>query len=67
MQQKDRPRALSDPDELFLTLSRMRLNLLEEDLHYTFEVSVTTVSEAFITWTDRLTQLPQLFRSDSRA
>ena len=48
------PRALSDPDELFLTLSRMRLNLLEEDLQYRFEVSGTTVSESFITWTDRL-------------
>ena len=32
----------------------MRLNLPEEDLHYRFEVSVTTVSESFITWTDRL-------------
>ena len=51
---RGRPRALSDPDELFLTPSRMRLNLLEEDLHYRFEVSVTTVSESFITWTDRL-------------
>ena len=46
-----RPRALSC---LFLTPSRMRLNSLEEDLHYRFEVSVTTVSESFITWTDRL-------------
>ena len=46
--------ALSDPDELFLTLSRMHLNLLQEDLHYRFEVSVTTISESFITWTSRL-------------
>ena len=51
---RGRPVALSDPDELFLTLSRMCLNLLEEDLHYRFEVSITTVSELFITWTDRL-------------
>ena len=39
---RGRPRALSDLDELFLTLSRMRLSLPEEDLHYRFEVSVTT-------------------------
>ena len=51
---RGRPRALSDLDELFLTLSRMRLSLPEEDLRYRFEVSVTTASESFITWTDRL-------------
>ena len=49
------PRSLSDMNELFLTLTRLRLDLLEEDLHLRFEIPQTTdVSEIFITWTDRL-------------
>ena len=44
--------ALSDPVELLLTLSRMRSNLPEEDLHN--HQTVITVSESFITWTNRL-------------
>ena len=51
---RGRPRSLSDMNELFLTLTRLRLDLLEEDLHFRFEMPQTTVSEIFITWTDRL-------------
>ena len=51
---RGRPRSLSDMNELFLTLTRLRLDLLEEDLHFRFEIPQTTVSEIFITWTDRL-------------
>ena len=45
---------LSDMDELFLTLQRLRLDLLETDLHHRYDIPVTTVSEIFITWIDRL-------------
>ena len=51
---RDWPRTLSDMDELFLTLQRLRLNLLETDLHHRYDIPVTTVSEIFITWIDRL-------------
>ena len=51
---RGRPRALSDADELFLTLSRLGLNLLREDLHFRYDISVTSISEIFLTWMDRL-------------
>ena len=41
-------------NELFLTLTRLRLDLLEADLHFRFEIPQTTVSEIFIAWADRL-------------
>ncbi len=51
---KGRPRKLSPENELFLTLCRLRLNLLEEDLHHRFQISTSSVSEIFLTWIDRL-------------
>ena len=51
---RGRTRALSDADELFLTLSRLGLNLLEDYLHFRYDISVTSVSEIFLTWMDRL-------------
>ena len=51
---RGRPRALSEADELFLTLSRLRPNLLKEDLHFRYHISVTSVSKIFLTWMDRL-------------
>ena len=48
------PRSLSNINELFLTLTRLCLDVLEEDLHFRFKIPQTTVSEIFITWTDRL-------------
>ena len=58
---RGRLRSLSDMNELFLTLTRLSLDLLEEDLHFRFEIPQTTVSEIFITWTDRLHFLLEFF------
>ena len=46
---KGRPRVLSEANELFLTLCRLRLHLLEEDLKHRFGISLSTVSEIFLT------------------
>ena len=51
---KGRPRTLSDIDELFLTLCRLRKGLHEDDLAERFCISITSVSEIFLTWIDRL-------------
>ena len=51
---KGRPRTLSDKDELFLTLCRLRKGLHEDDLAERFCISITSVSEIFLTWIDRL-------------
>lgn len=51
---RGRPRKLCDIDELFLTLSRLRLGLLERDLAARFNISTTEVSEIFSTWVDRM-------------
>ena len=45
-----RPASLSQVDELFLMLVRLRLNLKEQDLANRFEISVSSVSRAFTTW-----------------
>jgi hypothetical protein len=47
---KGRPRSLSPIDEFFLTLVRLRLGLLEQDLAYRFGISQSTVSRIFTTW-----------------
>ena len=57
-----RPPKLSQVNELFLTLVRLRLNLKEHDLAKRFEISVSSVSRIFITWINyaylRLGMLP---------
>ena len=45
-----RPRALPPTEELFMTLIRLRLGLLEQDLAYRFNVSQSTVSRIVCTW-----------------
>ena len=44
------PRKLSLGQELLLTLMKLRLALLTEDLAFRFQVSSTTASSIFITW-----------------
>ena len=53
---RGRPRArkLCEIDELFLTLTRLRLGLLEKDLADRFHISQRDVSETFATWVDHL-------------
>ena len=57
-----RPPKLSQVNELFLTLVRLRLNLKEHDLARRFEISPSSVSRVFITWINyaylRLGMLP---------
>ena len=50
---KGRPgpqRSLSLPQEMLLTLMKLKLGLINEDLAFRFMVSVGTVSSVFITW-----------------
>ena len=51
---KGRPITMMLVDELFMTLCRIRLNLLEEDLSDRFLVSLSTVSRKIITWVNYL-------------
>ena len=44
------PRSLPPMEEFFLTLVRLRLGLLEQDIAYRFGVSQSTVSRIFTTW-----------------
>ena len=57
-----RPPKLSQVNELFLTLVRLRLNLKEHDLARRFDISLSSVSRVFITWINfmylRLGMLP---------
>ena len=57
-----RPLKLSQVNELFLTLVRLRLNLKEHDLARRFDISPSSVSRVFITWINfmylRLGMLP---------
>ena len=48
------PRNLNEIDELFLTMNRLRLGLLEKDLADRFKIKQTEVSEMFLTWIDRM-------------
>ena len=47
---KGRPRCLPPMEEFFLTLVRLRLGLLEQDIAYRFGVSQSTVSRIFTSW-----------------
>ena len=49
-----RPRNLVEIDELFLTMNRLRLGLLEKDLADRFNADQTEVSTIFSTWIDRM-------------
>ena len=43
-----------DVDELFLTMNRLRLGLLEKDLADRFNIDQTEVSKIFSTWVDQM-------------
>ena len=45
-----RPRSLQPLEEFFLTMVRLRLGLLEQDIAYRFNISQSTVSRIFTTW-----------------
>ena len=45
-----RPRSLPPIEEMFLTLVRLRLGLMEQDLAYRFSISQPTVSRIICTW-----------------
>ena len=47
---KGRPRKLPPLKEFFLTIVRLRLGLLEQDIAYRFGISQSTVSRIFTTW-----------------
>ena len=47
---RGRPRLLSPMEEMFLTLVRLRLGLMEQDLAYRFGISQSTSSRMIITW-----------------
>ena len=47
---KGRPRCLPPIEEFFLTLVRLHLGLLEQDIAYCFGVSQSTVSRIFTIW-----------------
>ena len=47
---RGRPRTLPPIEELFVTLIRLRLGLMEKDLAFRFEISQSTVSRIIITW-----------------
>jgi len=51
---RGRPRKLCDIDELFLTMARLRLGLLEKDLADRFNIAQQEVAEIFATWIDRM-------------
>jgi hypothetical protein len=51
---RGRPRNLCEIDELFLTLTRLRLGLLEKDLADRHNITQPEVSQIFATWIDRL-------------
>ena len=51
---RGRPRNVNAIDELFLTMNRLRLGLLEKDIAVRFHIMHQQASEIFTTWTDRL-------------
>ena len=53
---KPRKRALQPIDQFFLTLVRLRLGLLEQDLAHRFNVSIATISRICVTWIKFLNQ-----------
>ena len=52
--QRNRKREIEPIDQLWLFLTRVRLGLFERDLAHGFSVSVSTVSDVFITWANYL-------------
>ena len=62
---KGRPRKFCEIDELFLTMTRLRLGLLEKDLADRFNVAQQEVSEIFSTWVDRMFDCLDLPRPNS--
>ena len=50
MVKKGRPQALRPIKELLLTLVRIRLGLIEQDLAYRFQISKSTNSRIILTW-----------------
>ena len=52
--QRNRKREIEPIDQLWLFLTRVRLGLFERDLEHRFSVSVSTVSDVFITWANYL-------------
>ena len=61
-QKRCRPRSLPPLEEFFLTMVRLRLGLMEQDLAYRFGISQPTVSRIISTWINfiylRLKELP---------
>jgi hypothetical protein len=55
-QKRGRKRSLCPEEELFLVLSRLRCGLLEKDLAFRYNISVSQVSNIWITWLDFLCQ-----------
>jgi hypothetical protein len=49
---RGRQRSLLDIDELFMTLNRLKLGLLEQDLAHRFNVKQSLVSQVLCTWID---------------
>ena len=52
--QRHRKREIEPIDQLWLFLTRVRLGLFERDLAHRFSVSVSAVSDVFITWANYL-------------
>ena len=52
--QRNRKREIEPIDQLWLFLTRVRLGLFERDLAHRFSVSVSTVSDVFISWANYL-------------
>ncbi|CAH3112515.1 unnamed protein product, partial [Porites lobata] len=51
---RNRKREIEPIDQLWLFLTRVRLGLFERDLAHRFSVSVSTVSDVFISWANYL-------------
>ena len=52
--ERNRKREMEPIDQLWLFLTRVRLGLFERDLAHRFGVSVSTVSDVFVTWANYL-------------
>ena len=52
--ERNRKREMEPIDQLWLFLTRVRLGLFERDLAHRFGVSVSTMSDVFVTWANYL-------------
>ena len=52
--ERNRQREMEPIDQLWLFLTRVRLGLFKRDLAHRFGVSVSTVSDVFVTWANYL-------------